>query len=118
MRGALDVLFEHGGRVYFGDWKSNLLPSYSRAVVREHVTANYQLQVQIYTLAVTRMLAIANRSDYDSRFGGLVYLFLRGLTQSSRHADDGLYVYRPDYAEVQRWERELADRRVAGAGGL
>ncbi|MBC8132381.1 MAG: hypothetical protein H7X95_05315, partial [Deltaproteobacteria bacterium] len=117
VRGALDVLFEHDGRLCFGDWKSNVLPDFSAAAVREHVALNYDLQIKIYTLALVRMLGITTRSAYDSRFGGLVYLFLRGLTSPERDVNHGLYVQRPDYDDVQVWDRELATRRVAGAGG-
>ncbi|MEO5766898.1 MAG: 3'-5' exonuclease, partial [Polyangia bacterium] len=125
VRGALDVLFEHGGRVCFADWKSNVLPDYAAAAVQAHVSANYALQVQIYTLAVVRLLGITGRDDYDRRFGGLVYLFLRGLAATEdgperrpqARVDNGLYVHRPDYSDVESWRRELASRRVAGAGG-
>ncbi len=128
VRGSLDVLFEHHGRVCFADWKSNALPNFSRAAVRAHVTAHYDLQVRIYTLALVRMLGIDNGADYDRRFGGVVYLFLRGLgplpparadrarARDASASDDGLYVHRPSYAEVERWNHDLAATLVAGAG--
>jgi exodeoxyribonuclease V beta subunit len=116
VRGTLDVLFEHGGRVCFADWKSNVLPSFSANALRAEVSLNYHLQVQLYTLALVRMLGITNQADYDRLFGGVVYLFLRGLGHSSakpRPNDDGLYVHRPTFDDVERWSRDLADGRLA-----
>jgi exodeoxyribonuclease V beta subunit len=126
VRGALDVLFEQGGRVYFADWKSNVLDDFSSAALQAHVTESYELQVQIYTLGSLRLLGINDVDDYERHFGGLIYLFLRGLKNAtttvgggaSASASDGIYVRRPAYAEVERWTRELASRPVAGAGGI
>jgi len=128
VRGALDVLFEQGGRVYFADWKSNVLDDFSGAALQAHVTENYELQVQIYTLGSVRLLGISDLADYERHFGGLIYLFLRGLNDKTTtttlgggatdDAGTGIYVRRPAYAEVERWTQELASRPVAGAGGI
>ncbi len=118
VRGSLDVLFEYKGRVCFADWKSNVLSNYSAETVRMQVSLNYELQIQIYTLAVVRMLGIANQAEYERRFGGIVYLFLRGLTESPtkpRSDGDGLYVHRPTFNDVERWTRALAARRVSSS---
>ena len=125
VRGSLDVLFEYKGRVCFADWKSNVLSNYSAETVRMQVSLNYELQIQIYTLALVRMLDIANQTEYERRFGGIVYLFLRGLAESPttpRSDGDGLYVHRPTFNDVERWTRTLAARRIsrsetARAGG-
>ena len=108
VRGYLDVVFQHNGRIAFADWKSDALPSYTAAAMGAHVESNYKLQVQLYTLAVALMLGIDTEADYETRFGGVVYLFLRGLRQPPDHSDDGVYVCRPTYAEVVSWRRELA----------
>jgi hypothetical protein len=46
--------------------------------VARHVRAEYALQADIYSLALAKMLGIASEADHEARFGGLVYLFLRG----------------------------------------
>ena len=79
VKGFVDLLFEHEGRVYFGDWKTDRLPSWDEAVVEAHVAKNYALQEQLYALALVRMLGIASEADYEARFGGTLYLFVRGL---------------------------------------
>ncbi|HEX6024890.1 MAG TPA: hypothetical protein VFZ00_23065, partial [Solirubrobacter sp.] len=59
----------------------------------------------IYSLALARMLGIADRADHEARFGGLVYLFLRGAAS---------HVERPGHDDLVRIERELGAREVLG----
>ena len=116
VRGVLDVLFEHQGRVHLADWKSDRLPDYGAATLAAHATRNYALQVRLYVLAVVRMLGIETAADYESRFGGWIYLFLRGLAPPVEDGsaprgpgDDtkAAWVGRPSWDEVQRWQLEL-----------
>jgi exodeoxyribonuclease V beta subunit len=101
VKGYVDVIFEHEGRTYFGDWKSDLLPDFSAAALAQHMTANYELQRRLYALALVKMLGITTEADYEARFGGTVYIFLRALP-------GGLEISRPTWNEVQAWERRLA----------
>jgi exodeoxyribonuclease V beta subunit len=74
------------------------------------MTANYELQRRLYALALVKMLGIAGEDDYEARFGGTVYVFLRALPA-------GVELGRPTWAEVQAWERELAqDLKPVGGG--
>jgi exodeoxyribonuclease V beta subunit len=121
VRGVLDVLFEHQGRIYFADWKSDRLPDYGAAALAGHAARNYALQVQLYVLAVLRMLGIAHEAEYERRFGGWVYLFLRGLAPSPATSaggatpidpatgigDRGTWIGRPTWREVQVWQDQL-----------
>jgi len=117
IRGVLDALFEHEGRAYFADWKSDVLPSFAPGELRAHVAANYELQIQIYTVALFRLLGIEDQADCERRFGGLAYVFLRGVdADGDEHgaptdqARPGVLVRRPDYEEVRGWERALVAR--------
>jgi exodeoxyribonuclease V beta subunit len=101
VKGYVDFIFEHEGRVYFGDWKSDLLPDFSSTAVSAHVVANYELQRRLYALALVKMLGIVDEADYEARFGGTVYVFVRALPA-------GLEIGRPTFAELTAWERELA----------
>ncbi|HVR03263.1 MAG TPA: UvrD-helicase domain-containing protein [Polyangia bacterium] len=101
VKGYIDFVFEHEGRAFFGDWKSDLLPDFSPAAVAAHVAANYELQRRLYALALAKMLGVVDEADYEARFGGMVYVFLRALP-------DGLEIGRPSWAELEAWERELA----------
>ncbi len=101
LTGALDALFEHEGRIYLLDWKSNLLPDYAPESVRACVEEDYRLQVKVYTLAALRFLGIADEASYETRFGGVVYVFLRGLP------DGGQWSERPSWQETRAWAAEV-----------
>ena len=105
VKGFVDLLFEHEGRVYFGDWKTDRLPSWDEAVVEAHVAKNYALQEQLYALALVRMLGIAGEADYEARFGGTLYLFVRGLPDAG-----AVRSRRPTFAELTAWSVEIAGR--------
>ncbi len=109
VKGYVDFIFEHEGRTYFGDWKSDLLPDFSPEAVRAHVATNYELQRRLYALALVKMLGIADAATYEARFGGTVYVFLRALPE-------GLVIGRPSFDEIVQWERELAAQLTAERG--
>jgi len=71
------------------------------------VTRNYGLQEQLYALALVRMLGIATADDYQARFGGTLYLFVRGLPSGVRSR-------RPSFAEIGQWQEEIAARLGEG----
>jgi exodeoxyribonuclease V beta subunit len=104
LTGSLDALFEHRGRTYVLDWKSNLLPAYGAEALETCVREHYELQVRIYTLAVLAFLGIRDEADYEARFGGALYVFLRGLPE-------GVWNERPAWDEVLHWRRALAELR-------
>jgi hypothetical protein len=62
-----------------------------------------------------RLLAIHNERDYDSRFGGLLYVFLRGISHVG-NGKNGFYFARPSWNEIVTYESELmnheADREL------
>jgi len=84
IKGVMDLIFEHNGKYYLLDWKSNWLgpgiESYGReameAAMREH---DYFLQGALYTEALKRFLRIVDDREFEECFGGIYYLFLRGI---------------------------------------
>ncbi len=106
MMGFIDYVFEHQGRTYFADWKSDLLKSYDAGAIAAQVQAHYSVQAQIYSVGVVRMLGIENERDYRDRFGGLLYVFLRGVG-SGGEANSGIYSVRPDWSEIVNYETSL-----------
>ncbi len=105
LKGFVDFVLEHQGLVYFADWKSDLLPSYDSRTIKEHVKRNYELQAQIYSVGVIRLLHVTSEAEYERRFGGLLYIFLRGMRPDA--GGDGVYFHRPRWAEICRYEAEL-----------
>lgn len=110
MRGFIDLVLRHRGRYYLVDYKSNLLgrdlANYGRegmaAVIREH---RYDLQYLIYTLALHRFLgARLPGYDYERDFGGVFYLFLRGM-RPALGPRYGVWHDRPHPGLVHRLDR-------------
>ncbi len=110
LRGFIDVMFEHEGRAYVGDWKTNSLDSYEPDKVRAYSERVYGLQARIYTVALVRLLRVGGARDYADRFGGTLFLYLRGLS-----GDRGLHFARPSWDEVRDWEQELVGLDYGGA---
>ena len=99
MKGFIDLIFEHEGRFYVVDYKSNFLGSnpqnYATAQLDEAmISHDYPLQYLIYSLALHRYLAL-RLPDYDPElhFGGVYYLFIRGMHPDWQQA--GIFADRP-----------------------
>ncbi len=103
IRGVIDLVIEHEGRYHVIDYKSDRLPSYAPDAVSAHVARNYLVQARLYTLGTLRALAIHDRDAYETRFGGLLYAFLRGMGE----AGEGVWTFRPSWDDVLEWERAL-----------
>ncbi|WP_010626784.1 exodeoxyribonuclease V subunit beta [Halomonas sp. KM-1] len=97
LKGFIDLVFEHEGRYYVADWKSNHLgpddSAYSQEAMRQAVAAKrYDLQYALYLLALHRLLkARLPGYDYDRHIGGSLTVFLRGANAESR----GVHAERP-----------------------
>ncbi len=104
--GSIDLVFQYGGLTYFADWKTDVLASYDQASLAEHVERNYQLQFMVYLVALLKLLRIESPGQYDARFGGFLYLFVRGLCEPGQ-SGQGVYFYRPRWHEVQEYTSKL-----------
>jgi exodeoxyribonuclease V beta subunit len=85
MKGFIDLIFSYKNKYYIIDWKSNFLgperKDYNQSSMKQAVLEHYYiLQYYIYTIALHRYLGqrIENY-DYENHFGGIYYIFLRGL---------------------------------------
>ena len=100
MKGYIDMVFELDGRWYLVDYKSNWLGPTAEDYAAERLPAvmdeeAYGLQYLIYTLALHRYLrARLPGYDYQRHFGGVYYLFLRGISPQ-RGPGFGVYAGRP-----------------------
>lgn len=118
LRGFVDLAFEHAGRWYVVDYKSNLLglrPADYRPsrLVDAMVQHHYFLQYHLYTVALHRHLAMRLPDyDYDQHFGGVYYLFLRGMSPEYRPGC-GVFRDRPGRALIEGLSAVLA--RPAGS---
>ncbi|MBI1814565.1 MAG: exodeoxyribonuclease V subunit beta [Deltaproteobacteria bacterium] len=113
LRGFIDLVFEHNGRWYVVDYKSNMLGprahDYEPAKLIEPMSQHhYFLQYHLYVVALHRYLASRLPDyDYDRHFGGIYYLFLRGMAPGHAH-HNGVFHDRPPRALIERLSAVLA----------
>ena len=116
-KGFIDLTFEHQGRYYVLDYKSNWLgqgPSdYTTAAMQRAILEHrYDLQYVFYLLALHRQLrARLPGYDYDQHIGGALYWFVRGV-----EADGGaLWHDRPPRELIETLDNLFAGRPVKEA---
>ncbi len=123
LKGYIDLVFEHAGRYYVVDWKSNHLgyapADYDRpALAGAMAEHGYHLQSLLYCVALARYLARRVRNyRHDAHFGGVFYLFVRGVRPEWQGADGtktGVHFRRPEAATLARLDA-LLDPHEAGA---
>ena len=112
LKGFIDLVFEHNGRYYVADYKSNYLgadlAAYTHAAMRDKIlSSRYDLQYVIYLVALHKLLQsrLGSAYDYDTHVGGAVYLFLRGIEAPNA----GAFYDRPPRQLIE----QLADWFVA-----
>jgi exodeoxyribonuclease V beta subunit len=110
MTGFIDLLFEHNGKFYILDWKSNYLgnsleyyaPDKLELAMQE---SNYHLQYLIYTVATKLYLQNCMPDfDYDKHFGGIIYVYVRGCR---KEGNAGVYFSKPDKQMIKELEGML-----------
>nr|WP_166259448.1 exodeoxyribonuclease V subunit beta [Marinobacter salicampi] len=107
LKGFIDLVFEHGGRYYVADYKSNYIGPDDAAYTTEAMAGvvadkRYDLQYALYLLALHRLLkARLVDYDYDRHIGGAVYIFLRG----NHSPGGGVHCDRPDRALIEALDR-------------
>jgi exodeoxyribonuclease V beta subunit len=117
LKGFIDLVFEHQGRWYVADYKSNWLGghagAYTAEAMRDSVLqSRYDLQYAIYTLALHRQLkARLPGYDYGRHMGGVLYLYLRGVDGEGH----GVHGERLPFALVDALDRLFATGGTAHA---
>lgn len=107
LNGKMDMFFEHAGKYFILDWKSNFLGDSLDYYKKELLIAamsenNYHLQYLLYTVAAKKYLeSRLPRFNYDRDFGGVIYLFVRGIRSTS---DTGVFTYKPSLDIISRLE--------------
>jgi len=99
LKGYIDLVFTHENKFYLLDWKSNYLgaeledyaPKNLARVIKEHY---YFLQYHLYTVALIKHLKSRMPGFTYDQFGGIFYVFLRGINESS--PGYGVFFDRPE----------------------
>lgn len=107
LKGYADLVFEHEGRYWVLDYKSNSLgnddAAYHPAALATAMAAHrYEIQGSIYLLALHRLLRARLGQQYKpaQQLGGALFLFLRGIN----HATRGCHLVTHDDASLQALE--------------
>jgi len=114
LKGFIDSVVQHKGRFYLLDWKSNLLGTEPEDYHRDRLGAvmardYYVLQYHLYALALHAYLERRMpQYSYDEHFGGIFYVFLRGL-QPDGNPDYGVFYDRPARGFMQKMVKNLLD---------
>lgn len=117
LKGYADLVFEHAGRYWVLDYKSNVLGGSDSAYHAEALAGaiaahRYDVQGAIYMLALHRHLRVRLGDGYDPhrQLGGAIFLFLRGIAHPATH---GCFLLpaSPDF--LSRLDALLAEKGTA-----
>lgn len=125
LNGFVDLVFETGGRFYLLDWKSNHLgyrpEDYGTARLETEMAEHgYHWQYLLYTVALHRYLSDRLPDyDYGRHFGGVLYLFVRGVRPDWKNRDgtpSGVFFHKPGQETVEAIDRLLKQSGFADGG--
>ena len=117
LTGSIDLLFQdQGGKYYILDWKTNVIGSRLENYLYDGMKAEmdrhfYHLQYLIYTVAFLQFYRSLHpgweltQASYDALFGGVFYVFLRGVSRGS--GARGFFATRPTFELVQGVDAQL-----------
>lgn len=109
LKGFIDMVFEWQGKYYIVDYKSNYLgetlDDYRQTSIEEAMCEHrYDLQYQLYALALHRYLKSRMiHYHYQTHFGGVYYLFVRGMTTGDK--SHGIFYTKPDIQFIEQLDK-------------
>ncbi len=116
--GFADLVFEHGGRYWVLDYKSNALGDDDAAYDLEALEGamaehRYDVQAALYLLALHRLLRARLGAAYEParHLGGAIYLFLRGV----RGPEHGCYTVHPSVAMLDALDEAMSNDFAASS---
>lgn len=111
MKGSLDLVAKfttkHGDKFFMIDYKSNYLGDsfgdYTQdSILKSIFEARYDVQILFYSLALYRFLKCTLHDfSYEKDFGGVMYLYLRGMNSNDTVSPGQFYV-RPSEELIKR----------------
>ncbi|GHF92571.1 exodeoxyribonuclease V subunit beta [Thalassotalea marina] len=111
MHGFIDLVFEHNGKYYVCDYKSTHLGGQyqdylAKELANDIQQHHYDLQYCIYALALHRYLkhALPNYQAHQ-HFGGVIYLYLRGVSKETADQNGGMYFCPSNLLDVEALDK-------------
>ncbi len=103
LNGVIDLIFIKDNKYYIVDYKTNYIGNsfydYNNKNMSNFIFKNgYYIQYLFYTIAINKFLKIKlNNYNYINNFGGIYYIFLRGLLlNSNNNSITGIYFIKPN----------------------
>ena len=115
LKGFIDLTFEHQGKYYLLDYKSNYLGNelsdYNQTNIENMMIEHrYDFQYQLYTLALHRLLRSRLPDyDYEEHIGGVYYTFIRGMQDD---AGCGVYFNKPDFSLIDGLDKLFNGEKI------
>lgn len=115
LHGYIDLVAKVDGKYYIIDWKSNTLKEpddpedpYSayntKGIEAEMKKHNYYLQYMLYLAAFDSYMRAVDPGHYSyENFGGIRYVFLRGVKAGS--TETGIFSDRPEESELRKIQK-------------
>ncbi|RLC20180.1 MAG: exodeoxyribonuclease V subunit beta [Deltaproteobacteria bacterium] len=116
LKGFIDLVIQHKEKWYIIDYKSNYLGNtyehYSQDAMFDAMSDHhYFLQYHLYLVALHRYLTLRVKNyDYDTHFGGIFYLFIRGM-HPKFNSQYGVFFRRPLKAAVRCLSDSFYDQK-------
>lgn len=109
--GAMDIVFRYGGKYYIADWKSNKIGNKPDDYLQNNLekimrSKYYILQSLIYLNALKKYMNWQSEEDYNNKFGGIYYFFMRGCCCDLPGC--GIWTHRPEWSVFDKLEEALA----------
>jgi exodeoxyribonuclease V beta subunit len=110
LKGIIDLIFSYKGKYYLLDWKSHwlgpALDGYDKKNLYKVMIQNqYFLQANLYVEALKRYLHLVDSRPFEECFGGVLYVFMRGLDQEKQ---TGIYHFYPQEMATTKLVENLA----------
>ena len=112
LKGFIDLIFRFENRFYLADWKSNHLGNQIQNYGQDELIkvmdeGEYFIQYHLYALALHQYLALRIPGyRYEKHFGGVYYLFLRGM-DPARGTPSGIFHDRPPLELLEMMQEKL-----------
>ncbi len=118
MRGFIDLVYRENDSYYLADYKSNWLGIDQQAYHSDNLlntiaNQHYYLQYLIYSVALHRFLELRLEDyDYQQHFGGVYYLFLRGMSPQATPGT-GIYYHKPAQQLIETLSQLFSTNQAA-----
>ncbi len=117
LNGVIDFIFIYNNKYFIVDYKTNLLGNnyynYNNNILYKFIYSNnYNIQYYFYSLALHNYLKLSvKKYDFNIHFGGIYYIFLRGLfLDCKNNSFTGIFYTKPSYLLINKLNKFLKNK--------